>query len=118
MHRKLEIVTMIYKYNQGKFRSPWISTLSDQSSPNGDTYDSNQYICIYVRICIDKVLILFHILVLWEYWGLTENRIALKLVLMGIRIDALHISSLKQVGKVRTNFAAASISEGSVFQII
>ena len=42
------------------------------------------------------VLIFFHILVLREYWVLMESRILLKLVLGGVRIVALSISSHKQ----------------------
>ena len=39
---------------------------------------------------------IFHILVLGEYWVLTESRILLKPVLDGARIVALSISSHKQ----------------------
>ena len=42
------------------------------------------------------VLIFFHILVLQEYWVLTESRILLKPVLGGVRIVALSISSHEQ----------------------
>ena len=39
----------------------------------------------------------FHILVLPEYWVLTENRIPLKPVLGGVSIVALSISSHEQI---------------------
>ena len=39
---------------------------------------------------------IFHILVLWEYWALTESRILLKPVLGGMIIVALCISSHEQ----------------------
>ena len=42
---------------------------------------------------IDIVLIFFHVLVLQEYWVLTESRIPLKLVLECVRIVALSSSS-------------------------
>ena len=42
---------------------------------------------------IDIVMILFHILVLDEYWILKESRIPLKPVLGGVRIVALSITS-------------------------
>ena len=42
------------------------------------------------------VLIFFHILVLWEYWALMENRLPLKPVLECVRIVALSISSHEQ----------------------
>ena len=35
----------------------------------------------------------FYILVFWEYWVLTKSRIPLKLVLGGVRVVALSISS-------------------------
>ena len=44
----------------------------------------------------EQSLVLFHILVLQVYWVLMENRIPLKLVLGGIRIIALSISSHEQ----------------------
>ena len=45
---------------------------------------------------IDIVLIFFHILVLQEYWVLTESRIPLKPVLGDVRIVAFSISSHEQ----------------------
>ena len=45
---------------------------------------------------IDIVLIFFHILVLQEYWVLTESRIPRKPVLGGVRIIAFFISSHEQ----------------------
>ena len=45
--------------------------------------------------CIHKVLKFFYILVLQEYWVLTESRIPLKPV-QGVRIVALTISSHEQ----------------------
>ena len=45
---------------------------------------------------IDIVLIIFHNMVLQEYRVLTESRIPLKLVLGGVRIVALSISSHEQ----------------------
>ena len=42
------------------------------------------------------VLIFFHILVLREYWVLTESRIPLKPVLWGVRIVAFSIISHEQ----------------------
>ena len=42
---------------------------------------------------LDIVSIIFHILVLQEYWVLTESRIPLKQVLEGVRIVALSIIS-------------------------
>ena len=45
---------------------------------------------------IDIVLICFHILVLQEYFVLTESRIQLKPVLEGVRIVAFSISSHEQ----------------------
>ena len=44
-----------------------------------------------------KALIFFHILVLREYWVLTESRIPLKPVLGCVRIVALSISSHEQI---------------------
>ena len=42
------------------------------------------------------VLIFFHILVLREFWVLTENRIPPKTVLWGVRVVALSISCHEQ----------------------
>ena len=42
------------------------------------------------------VLLFFYILVLQEYWVLTESRVLLKPVLGGVRVFALSISSHKQ----------------------
>ena len=42
-------------------------------------------------MCIYIVLIFLHILVLCEFWVLTESRIPLKLVLQGVRIVAYSI---------------------------
>ena len=51
---------------------------------------------ILVLIIFDTVLIVFHILVLQEYWNLMESRTPLKPVLEGVRIVARSISSLGQ----------------------
>ena len=48
------------------------------------------------------VLIFFHILVLQEYWVLTESRIPLKAVLRGMRIVALSISSHNRLNKTES----------------
>ena len=50
---------------------------------------------------INIVLIFFHVLVLQEYWVLTESRIPLKLVLGGVRIVALSSSSREQTSQNR-----------------
>ena len=47
-------------------------------------------------LCIDIVLIYFHILVLQKFWVLTESRIPLKSVLVVVRIVALSINSHEQ----------------------
>ena len=49
-----------------------------------------------VKLLIDIVSIFFKILVLQEYWVLTESRIPLKLVLGGVRIVAPSISFHEQ----------------------
>ena len=54
-------------------------------------FDSRQDLYI-----ADIVLIFFYILVLQEYWVLAEIRIPLKLVLEGMRIVALSITSHEQ----------------------
>ena len=46
--------------------------------------------------CIDIMLIFLHILVLQEYWVLTETRIPLKPMLGGVKIVALSVSSHEQ----------------------
>ena len=51
---------------------------------------------------MDIVLIFFHILVLQEYWVLTESRIPLKPVLGGVRIVALSICSHEQIQKKKS----------------
>ena len=50
----------------------------------------------FFKMCINIVLKLFTILVLQEYWVLTESRILLKPVLGEVRIIALSISSHEQ----------------------
>ena len=47
-------------------------------------------------------LIFFHILVLWEFWILSESRITLKLVLAGVRIIVISISSHEQLYKTES----------------
>ena len=61
----------------------------------------NSYRCFCVELV--KLLLvprysvdIFHILVLQEYWVVTENRIPLKLMLGGMKIVALSISSHEQ----------------------
>ena len=54
-----------------------------------------QFIQVF-SLCIDIVLICFHIVVLREYWALTKNRKLLKLVLGEVRIVALSINSHEQ----------------------
>ena len=49
-------------------------------------------VCIAISN-LDIVLIFLYILALQEYWVLAESRIPLKLVLEGVRIVALSISS-------------------------
>ena len=58
--------------------------------------DTGKFGQISRTLCIDIVLIFFHILVLQEYCVLTESRIPFKPVLGGVRIVALSISSHEQ----------------------
>ena len=73
---------------------PWIHFFSDYSE-----VATAGFVSVWSRLdfsqCIDIVLILFHILVLQEYWVLTESRIPLKLVLGDVRIVTLFIDSIK-----------------------
>ena len=62
------------------------------------------------------VLIFCHILVLQEYWVLTESRILLKPVLGGVRIVALFISSHEQTQYNRVGLAR--LTEISVNRLI
>ena len=64
--------------------------------------------------CIYIVLIFFHILVLQEYWVLTESRIPLKPVLGGVRIVAFPISFHEQTQCCFLILYVLSIFEGSV----
>ena len=48
------------------------------------------------------MLTCFHILVLQEYWGLTESRISLKPVQGGVRIVALLLVLLNRLNKTES----------------
>ena len=48
------------------------------------------------------LLIFFHILVLQEYWVLTESRMLLKQVLGGVRIVALSIVLINRLNKTES----------------
>ena len=67
---------------------------------------------------MDIVLIFFHILILHEYWVLTEIRIPLKLMLGIMRIVALSMILVNRLNKTETavfQYCRFSLSEGSVF---
>ena len=57
---------------------------------------------VKLLIGIDIVLIVFHILVLQEYWILMESRIPIKPVLGGLRIVELPLIFMNRLNKTES----------------
>ena len=99
MNRLNKTESAVFKYcrfslflkDPGCFFSDYLEVATAVNVPHGVGKNFSLY--------IDIVLIFFHILVLQEYWVLTESRISFKPVLVGVRIVALRISSHKQTKK-------------------
>ena len=89
-----------------QFKSIFRKSRDPHQTPRFVTSDNGLH-CLYMThekasSCIDIVLIFFHILVLLEYWVLTESRIPLKPVLGDVRIVALFISLHEQTHKAES----------------